>query len=625
MQHQSINNSLPFLLILISKINAAMKKIILFFLFFIITVNAQNERFSVISNLSFNGNSSSVQFNSLISKLNSDSTINSVYLLGNVTTTGTEQEFESLKLSLKKLNKPYTILPYKNDVRDFNGYSKYLEIFGDDKFVINGGNFVFIGINPSLPYSGIDHYTIENLNWLEETLDTFSLVKEIYFFSPIEIDKIGNWDAALSLLSKRNLKMIICGNAYKNELHSFNGINTVSLTSSYEKVNLELSYLTFHITRDSIIVSGDDKILFIVDKTLQSEITLPVAKAAQNISADIKTEIDLKSSVLTGAIYWENKIYITEESGIVSCYDTTGNLLWDYDTYGNLISSPIIADRILTLATIQGEVITLSAISGDQIQSIGFEENITTGLTVLEYTGSKLLMIPKLTKSNNAIVFGTASGKLICYDLETLQEYWVNASSNGMIKSKPVVIENKILFSSYDGFIYCIDARNGLLIWRWKEKAETDFSDASILTDGKRVYAVSNGNTIYAIDLLLGKLVWKNENLRSYPQLSFTKNQRSLLIKTTDNKIIKLNIISGKIEQDYRTKLDFSFSPSEILEYQEKVIFTNNGSIYSLDNSKAEKEIMLADNSPIINIDAVDENHFLITTLNGRVLLCSMR
>ncbi len=467
-----------------------MKKITLIFLIFIITVYAQNERISVISNLSFNGNSSSVQFNSLISKLNSDTTINSVFLLGNVTAAGTEQEFESLKLSLKKLSKPYTILPYKNDVRDFNGYSKYLEIFGDDKFVINGGNFVFIGINPSLPYSGIDHYTIENLNWLEETLDTFSLAKEIYFFSPIEIDKIGNWDSVLSLLTKRNLKMIISGNAFKNELHSFNGINTVSLKSSYENINSELSYLTFHITRDSIIVSANDKILFIDDKTIQSEITLPVLKAAKNISADIKTEIDLKSSMLTGAIYWENKIYVPEESGIVSCYDTTGNLFWDYDTFGNLISSPTIADRILTLATIQGEIITLSAISGEQIQSIGFEENITTGLTIFEYTGSKLLMIPKLTKSKNAIVFGTASGKLICYDLETLQEYWVNASSKGMIKSIPVVIENKILFSSYDGFIYCIDARNGLLIWRWKEKADTDFSDAVILTDGKKVYAV---------------------------------------------------------------------------------------------------------------------------------------
>ncbi len=124
---------------------------------------------------------------------------------------------------------------------------------------------------------------------------------------------------------------------------------------------------------------------------------------------------------------------------------------------------------------------------------------------------------------------------------------------------------------------------------------------------------------------MLGKLIWKNDNLLSYPQLSFTKNHKSLLIKTMDNKIIKLNTSSGKVEQDYPTKLDFNFSHSDILEHQGKLLFTNNGSLYSLDNSKAEKEIILADNSPIINIETVDENHFLITTINGRVLLCSVR
>ncbi len=590
-----------------------------------IVLYPQSTKLALVCNAQFNGTSSSVQFNSLIARLNSDSLISSVYFFGNITQAGSLEEFESLKLTLKYLNKPYSILPYKSDVRDFDGYSKYLEIFGDDKFVINGGSFVFIGINPAIPYSGIHHFMLENLNWLEETLDTFSLSKEIYFFSPIEVEKIGNWNEVLNLLSKKNVKMIISGYAAKNESRSLYGINTISLKSSYEKINTDLSIYYLQITKDSVTVSSNEKILFAIDKTIQPEVTLPVKKDFENFSAKVETNIDLRSSVLSGAVYWENKIYIAEESGMVSCYDTTGTLHWDYDTFGNLISSPLIADRMVALATVQGEIITLSAISGEQIQSIGFEENITTGLTAFEYTGNKLLMIPKLTKSKNAIVFGTASGKVYCYDLETLQEYWINANSQGMIKSQPVVIENKILFSSYDGFLYCIDARNGLLIWRWKEKAETDFSNSRILTDGKHVYAVSSDNTIYSIDLLLGKLIWKNDNVKIFPSINFMSEQKYLLAESIDNKIIRLSCSTGHVEKEFRTSKMLANSPQEIIGYADNIIFTNEGLVSSIDNTNTETKILLTDNSPIIDLKKINNDNLLATTLNGRVLLFSVR
>ncbi|MEW6196743.1 MAG: PQQ-binding-like beta-propeller repeat protein [Bacteroidota bacterium] len=585
----------------------------------------QSTKLALVSNPRYNGTSSSIQFNSLIAKLNSDSLLSSVYFLGNITETGTAGEFESLKLTLKTLHKPYSVLPYKSDVRDFNGYSKYLELFGDDKFVINGGSHVLIGICPVTPYSGIHHYTIENLHWLEETLDSFSLAKEIYFLAPVDIEKTGNMDAVINLLAKKNLKMIISTNAAKNESGSLFGINSLSLKSSYEKINTDLSVYNLLITKDSIIVSSNEKILFAIDKTIQPGITIPSKNDFENFSAEVKTNIDLKSSVTSGAVYWEDKIYTAEESGIVSCYDTSGTLHWDYDTFGTLISSPAVADRMIALPTVQGEIITLSAISGEQIQSIGFEENITTGLTVFEYTGNKLLMIPKLTKSKNALVFGTASGKIYCYDLETLQEYWVNANAQGMIKSPPVVIENKILFSSYDGFLYCIDARNGLLIWRWKEKAGTDFSDSQILTDGKHVYAVSYDNTVYSIDLLLGKLTWKNDDIKIFPSISFGSEQKYLLAESLENKIIQLNCSTGQKSKEFRTDKILSNTSPEIIEFAERIIFTDEGLVSKIDNTNKETKILLIDNSPIIDLKKINSDNLLATTLNGRVLLFSVR
>lgn len=599
-----------------------MKRLILIIILLTTAVsNAQTTKFAFVHS-SFNETNFSAELDSLITKLNADSTLSFVCFAGTADESSSlMQDFGNVKLALDKLNKPYSIVPYKNECRDYNTFANFLEYFGDDKFVINGGSFVFIGINPALPFSNIIHYTIENLNWLEETLDTFSLAKEIYFISPVEIEKIDNRHDLISLLAKKNIKLIINGSARENQQRNILGINAIDLKNSSENENTD--FFIFNITKDSVTVNQTEKILAAFDKTIQSPVENNNTPDYENISAEVKTKIDLNST-LTGSIFWEDKIYTAEESGLISCYDTTGNLLWDYDTYGNMISSPVISDRMLTAATTNGDIITISAISGEQIQSIGFEENITTDLTVLNYTGNKILMIPKLTKSNSALVFGTASGKIFCYDLETLQEYWVNESAKGMIRTKPVVVENKILFGSYDGYIYCIDSRNGLLIWRWKEKEETDFSFAQILSDGKRVYTVSNNGVIYCIDLLLGRLIWKNETITALQPISFSFDKKSLYLKCIGKKICRLKSDSGKLEKEFKTTQDFDNSYDTVLEFSGKIIYSNQGTLYSANEKSNEEKIVHIDNSPVIVLEKTD-NKIFVATLDGRILLFTLR
>ncbi|MBI1937267.1 MAG: PQQ-binding-like beta-propeller repeat protein [Ignavibacteriales bacterium] len=599
-----------------------MKRLILIIILLAsVASKAQTTKFAFVHS-SFNVTNSTAQIDSLISKLNADSSLSFVCFVGTAGEAfGTTQDFGNFKLALDKLNKPYNIVPYQKECRDYNCFANFLEYFGDDKFVINGGSFVFIGINPALPFSNIIHYTIENLNWLEETLDTFSLAKEIYFISPIPFDEIGNSRAVLSLLAKKNIKLIISGNAAKNQQQNILGINAIDLRNSFESESTTFSI--FNITKDSVIVYQTEKVLAAFDKTIQQQIENSAEIDYENFSAEVKTKIDL-ASTLGGSLYWEDKIFTAEESGLISCYDTTGTLLWDYDTYGTLISAPVISDRLLTAATANGDIITLSAISGEQIQSIGFEQNITTDLTVLGYTGNKILMIPKLTKSNSALIFGTASGKIFCYDLETLQEYWVNESAKGMIKTKPLVVENKILFGSYDGYIYCIDSRSGLLIWRWKEKAETDFSFAQILSDGKRVFAVSNNGTTYCIDLLLGKLIWKNETNIALQHIGFSVDKKSLYLKCAGKKICRLKSDNGKLEKEFKVAQEFDNSFDSILELNGTIIYSNRGTLYSVNEKSKEEKLVHIDNAPVIALEKIN-NKIFAATLDGRILLFTLR
>jgi len=607
-----------------------MKKFFLILLLGFSSIIGQSTKIVFTSNISINDKLSTAKLDSLVAELNRTD-ISLAVITGNLTAKGTTVQFELLKQSLDKLSKPYMLLPFEYDLKEFEGWNKFYEYWNDGKFLFDDGKNIFIGISPTLLYSLVNYYSSDKLEWLKTTLEEIGLGRDVYFISPIEIEKINGWQNLIDHLSKSNVKLILNGNAQKFQQRNIFGNTLIDFPSSRtlasQNVNDKINYILLSITDDKILVEDKsakrpiqiDKTIFIPKEKIKPN------KFAKLNSTVIDAKINLDHSINAEPIWWNSKIYTAQENGIVSCFDSTGKLLWDYDAYGDLFSSPIISDRIFAAATIQGDIVTLSAISGEQIQSMGFEENITTDLTAIQYAGNKELMIPKLTQSKTAIAFGTASGKIFCYDLETLQEYWVNSNSKGMIRTKPISVGNKILFTSSDGFIYCIDSRNGLLIWRWKEKEETDFYYSNILSDDKNVYSVSSDGTLYAIDLLLGKLNWKLDNLNALPSISFSRDNKYLFIKSIRGKIYSVTATVGKIFNEFNIGSSFDNSTSDILEVYGSLLYINNGTIFTIDNKQRSEKIILEDYSPALSLKKIGDKKFIASTYNGSILLFSLR
>ncbi|MDQ7815559.1 MAG: PQQ-binding-like beta-propeller repeat protein [Melioribacteraceae bacterium] len=602
-----------------------MKKLILILILFTgISATAQRSSFAVISNLKFSNGDKKEILDSLVRNINSYGELSFVLFSGSITSYGTRTEFESIKNSLDSLKSQYLLLPSGQDTRDAEGWNSFMEFFGEDKFVFNGNGFAFIGINPSPPYRGINFYTNENVLWLKEILDEINTDKEIYFFIPVEFEKVSNWQKVFNYLQKKNLKLIVNGSTEKFVQRNLNGINVVDIPAFNETTNNE-PYISF-ISKDSITVTNSkQKNIIVIDKSIL------IDKQSADIGKPVQEKIDLLSNIqgarLTYAspLYWNGHIYTSSYNGIVACYDSTGSFMWDYNTFGNIIGTPVIRDRVIAVSTLQGDLITLSAITGEQIQTIGFEEMITTDLGVIEYQGNRILMIPKLTQSKSAIIFGTSSGKIFCYDLETLQEYWVNSNSTGMIRSNPVSIENNILFTGNDGYLYCIDSRNGLLTWRWKEKSETDFSKSGIATDGKKVFVVSNDGACYAIDLMLGKLTWKFDKTAVYEKFTFAENQKNLILKGKDSKIYLVNIDNGKIAREIKLDLPLSYSETGVIQMDKNILFTDKDRIFKTSNGSKPEMIYFEDYVPYNFLGKIDENKFIASNYNGLVIIFYLR
>lgn len=599
-----------------------MKKLIyLLIVFTSVTVSAQSARFGVVSNLKYSPSAGRISIDSMISRFNSDLLNEFLVLSGQITSSGAKKEFESLSNYLDSMKTNYLFLPYASDTRDAEGWEWFMNFYEGDNFAIDGGDFIYIGINPTLPYRGINYYNSESVNWLAEILEIAGLQKEVYFFSPVEFESVYNWQSIFKLLQQKNLKLIINGNRPKFSQRNLLGTNIIDLPP-FESGNDDA--IIFKLSRDSIIVTdAQQKSQIAIDKTIQIEKEIPPQILPVQNKITLSCSIELKNLSYSEPIYWNGKVYSTQKNGLITCHDSTGNFLWDYNTFGEITGSPVITDRILAIATLQGDLITLSAISGEQIQTIGFEELITTSLEVIDYSGSKILMIPKLTESKSALVFGTASGRIYCYDLETLQEYWVYNSS-GMIRTDPVNAGNKILFTGSDGFIYAIDARNGLMIWRWKEKSETDFSGSQIATDGKRVFAVSSEGVLYAIDLMLGKLSWKSDKLNLYDRVSVSPNGKSIYLKGKNSIIYQLNSENGKILKEFKQGEILTGTGAGIIQDNGNLIFTENGKILRTLNGTKSEILYQLGSDPFKSLKLIGNNRYMASDYNGHVLIFSM-
>ncbi len=362
-------------------------------------------------------------------------------------------------------------------------------------------------------------------------------------------------------------------------------------------------------------------LLFIL---LFSNAVLSQNKKTSEISAGIITKLELNVSLSASPLFFENKIYTVELSGLISSYDFSGKKLWSRNTSSTLHSRPVIADNMLCIATSKNEIITFSLDTGDQIQSFGVEDSITTDLILLLFSGSKELMIPKATESKSAIVFGTNNGNILCYDLETLQEYWHNSDAKGIIKTQLIVVGNKLFFTSQDGFLYCIDPRSGLLNWRWKEKAETDFSNSQIISDGRKVYVVDNENSLFSIDLLLGNLTWKSTT-KVLGAVGISNDKKKLFAKGPDTKFYILSTMKGKALKEIKRKEIFESNTIAPFEYKKRILFTNKNSIISLDEKYKESNVLTFDSNSINTFTQIEKNKFLVSNSNGTIIIFSIR
>ncbi|UOF02475.1 outer membrane protein assembly factor BamB family protein [Bdellovibrio reynosensis] len=290
--------------------------------------------------------------------------------------------------------------------------------------------------------------------------------------------------------------------------------------------------------------------------------------------------------------------YVADDTGFVRAYDWQGQLKWQFvsavATRG-LHSTPLVDkdsiyfgdyagfiyclnkhDGSIRWITKAGMTIGSSPLLHDGVLYVGVELNGPDGFLLAlnakngawlwnsNLIGNHPHSSPALDDSNNLIFMGSNTGFLQAFDLKNGKHFWDFASKDD-IKCSPLVMNESVYFSSWDGFIYSVKAKSGKLNWKTALDGGS-MSCPSISRDGKTV-AITGAKQNFVLDADTGKIQWISniENIANRAQsspliLSYEKKE-TVVFLCENQGLCFYDLQSGKLQQMIKLTGTFSSSP----------------------------------------------------------------
>jgi outer membrane protein assembly factor BamB/predicted phosphodiesterase len=604
-----------------------MKIVLTLLLHLIVSVSSfcQNYSYAWITDIHIGSPGADNDLRLVVNDINKRHDIKFVIATGDITEKGGNSELELARQILDSLKIPYHIIPGNHDAKwSESGCTKFLELWGDDKFQFDFQNVRHIGINSGIPWrGGGGHISVEDLDWLKNILDEVSPEREIIFYvhHPLDGD-VDDWFDVTNLLSGHNVKAIFIGHGHANKLMNFAGIPSAmgrsTLSDSKFPGYTLVNQMTDSIKLFEVKVDSIPQLWGSIPRAMRNQITK--VDSAQFIKYSNKAEVlwqkDLKKSVSTSLLVENNRIFSSSIDGILTCYDLKGNLIWQNNLSRTIFSRAAIADKIIAVATIEGDLITINSENGEIIQTLGLNETLTSQLVITETIYNDV--------KTKAIIAGTSSGKVYCYEMNSLELIWENNSAQRMIETLPLIIDEKIIYGSWDNYLYCISKYSGSLIWKWTENKNFYYSPAACLpvSDGKNVFVSTPDKFISAVDLSLGTTSWRKKDFNSWESIGISQDKKKIFVKSILDKFYIVSAADGKLIKEVKVGFSLDTMPNHLIDWNQNIIFgSKNGIVYLIDKNFSVYPLFFMGTSRVHSVQHITGNIFSASNMDGKIIV----
>lgn len=182
--------------------------------------------------------------------------------------------------------------------------------------------------------------------------------------------------------------------------------------------------------------------------------------------------------------YFNNKIYIGTKEGL-KIIDLNTKIVSEKG-FGKILSKPVIANGKIIFGNDKGNVYALDLNSEELIWQIDLGYEIY------------------ISEPENNLVFVTSGKKCYAIDIDSGNHIWF-FETNGIITSRPYVLNGTIYFGSWDNYFYALNNINGEL--NWKYETGWGIETTPIISDDL-VFFGSHDNNFYALNKDNGTIVW---------------------------------------------------------------------------------------------------------------------
>jgi len=198
----------------------------------------------------------------------------------------------------------------------------------------------------------------------------------------------------------------------------------------------------------------------------------------------VRNPKDQKPLILVGS--YDNRIY---------CMDAaTGKLNWTYETDNYINGAPATDGVHVVFGGCDELLHILSVLDGTKIGEVWAGSYIPGSAAFVE----------------KRAYLGHYDNKLVCIDTEEKKIVWEYEDKDhpDAFFSSPAVGKDRVLIGSRDGYLHCVNKKNGEKIWVFQSR---DDIDSSPVISGNKVVVASMDGRLYIVDLKDGKEIWSYE------------------------------------------------------------------------------------------------------------------
>jgi outer membrane protein assembly factor BamB/predicted phosphodiesterase len=551
-------------------------------------------------------------------------------LCGDITELGRNVELRLAKSILDSLKTPYYIIPGNHDTKwSESGCTQFSKLFGADRFVFESGGFRFIGLHEGpVMRMGDGHFAPEDIRWLDSVLINLPEKNQpVIFVTHYPLDEgIDNWYEASDRLRKVNIKAVFVGHGHSNRAYNFEGIPATMGRSNLRAGKPTGGFTIVDITSDTLYCA--ERLTGKETKPVWRKIPLSGRITAVDSVHRPRPDFSINGKYPEVNKIWsyrspftiasapgisKDDVVFGNSSGEVTCLSITdGSKRWSFQTGSTVYSSPVIANGKVIFGSSDGKVYCLSMVDGSFCWKFA--------------AAAPVVAVPLI--DNGVVYCGGGDGAFRAFDLETGKVKWEFGGVNAFVESKPLLYGSKIIFGSWDTYLYALNIHDGSLAWRWSNgTGALGLSPAAcwpVGADGK-VFIVAPDRAITAIDVRTGKTSWRSNRHQVREAIGLSLDEKRVYAKCMNDTLFAFSSLSSDEQLLWATPCGYGYDidPSMPMEKEGAVFFgTKNGLVYSLDAASGTIRWVHKMGVTIVNTVApVNGDRVVATDFDGSVML----